>query len=1070
MRHLSIQLLVVLAAAFAGPAQATIYYVSPSGNDANNGTSQATPWRTIDRLNQMTYQVVPGDQILFQRGGTYRGELIWGVSGTAATPVTYGAYGTGAAPVISGSKLVTGWTAHSGNIYKVSVGQLVTQVYVGGVRMDLARTPNAGTWYRNSQASGNTLQSNNITQSSGYFTGSRCVLRTTASTIDTLRVSAHNGNTLTFANNPSNGNMGPDDWGFFLENKLALLDAQNEWFYEASTGMLYLWAANGVNPSSLTVEACVYYSGVNCYPGRNYAVIQDITFRHQRYAGVHNGSAGHVTVTGCTFEDVYHGIRSYGSYDNYSNNTFNRTLASGCIFIESNSTFSNNVLTNIATIPGQGESSWGYFGIRGIGTGNVIRSNRFTNIGYTAIEVQDNHLVEKNVISSYGATLNDGGGINFDHANGLMIQDNIIQNPIGGLDGSATNLPHYQHLGVGIYFGNTSIVNTTVQRNTLYNIPGVGINVDHCMNSNNLQIKDNVIFNAKIGMSISDYSNYNGPYAVAPYHVPNYNDVYSGNQIYCTNKDQLYIRFYNCYSANQVDFGTFSNNKYFNPYNEVGIFQQNLFSGQQKWYTLERWQVERGEDAGSTRSPLRQSDYATTSELSGNLVVNGDFAANVNGWGGWPTNAQVSRVTTNLDNGCLKAYLPNNQVSSTFSMRNPDWFSVSNGAWYRMRVSVQAPAEGELICGLKAQSTLSDPYAIYERRLPFGPERRDLEIYFQSNITDVAQVRLINSYLDPTYYLDNVDVRRVNVQAVDPMLTNILLVNDQATAQNMSLPAGCWSDISGTVLSGTATVPAYAGRIFYKVADTQCATQGSSGTVSAKVLLGGAVNWANYIMRDDLRNSSLIPLTEPYTAMGYVLENPAATVSALTLANTGNTAIVDWVVVEVRNPDATYTVAARRACLLRRDGTVVTTTGDPVITFSTTTTVGKRLAVRHRNHLGAMSGSALSANGQLVDFSLPTTSTYGNDAQQTDGSRRALWPGNCNADISVKYTGAGNDRDPILSFIGGTIPTAIVSGYRPEDVNMDGIVKYTGVSNDRDAVLTIIGGTIPTSTKPQQLP
>jgi hypothetical protein len=35
---------------------------------------------------------------------------------------------------------------------------------------------------------------------------------------------------------------------------------------------------------------------------------------------------------------------------------------------------------------------------------------------------------------------------------------------------------------------------------------------------------------------------------------------------------------------------------------------------------------------------------------------------------------------------------------------------------------------------------------------------------------------------------------------------------------------------------------------------------------------------------------------------------------------------------------------------------------------------------------------------------------------------------------------------------------------------MDGIVKYTGVSNDRDAVLTIIGGTIPTTTKPQQLP
>ena len=50
-------------------AQATIYYVSPTGNDNNNGTSQSTPWRTIDRVNQSTYSIQPGDQVLFQRGG-----------------------------------------------------------------------------------------------------------------------------------------------------------------------------------------------------------------------------------------------------------------------------------------------------------------------------------------------------------------------------------------------------------------------------------------------------------------------------------------------------------------------------------------------------------------------------------------------------------------------------------------------------------------------------------------------------------------------------------------------------------------------------------------------------------------------------------------------------------------------------------------------------------------------------------------------------------------------------------------------------------------------------------------
>ncbi|MDQ3102087.1 MAG: hypothetical protein M3R08_11915, partial [Bacteroidota bacterium] len=68
------------------------------------------------------------------------------------------------------------------------------------------------------------------------------------------------------------------------------------------------------------------------------------------------------------------------------------------------------------------------------------------------------------------------------------------------------------------------------------------------------------------------------------------------------------------------------------------------------------------------------------------------------------------------------------------------------------------------------------------------------------------------------------------------------------------------------------------------------------------------------------------------------------------------------------------------------------------------------------------------------------------------------------------YTGANNDRDPILLRIGGLIPTSTVTGYYPEDVNLDGIVRYTGASNDRDPILQNVGGTIPTQTKAQQLP
>jgi hypothetical protein len=81
-----------------------------------------------------------------------------------------------------------------------------------------------------------------------------------------------------------------------------------------------------------------------------------------------------------------------------------------------------------------------------------------------------------------------------------------------------------------------------------------------------------------------------------------------------------------------------------------------------------------------------------------------------------------------------------------------------------------------------------------------------------------------------------------------------------------------------------------------------------------------------------------------------------------------------------------------------------------------------------------------------------------------------MWDGNTNFDNTVKYAGQNNDRDPILSRIGGVIPTNIVMGYYLEDVNMDGFVKYTGQNNDRDNVLFNIGGTVPTNIKTQQIP
>lgn len=95
---------------------ATTYYVSPTGSDFSSGTSQNQPWRTINKVNNFTF--ASGDQILFQRGGTWREMLVPKASG-----LHFGAYGTGNRPVISGANLIrTGWTQSSSNVWSFPLG------------------------------------------------------------------------------------------------------------------------------------------------------------------------------------------------------------------------------------------------------------------------------------------------------------------------------------------------------------------------------------------------------------------------------------------------------------------------------------------------------------------------------------------------------------------------------------------------------------------------------------------------------------------------------------------------------------------------------------------------------------------------------------------------------------------------------------------------------------------------------------------------------------------------------------------------------------------------------------
>jgi hypothetical protein len=85
-------------------AQTTYFVDNISGSDQNNGTSVQTPWKSIDRTNQILLK--PGDSLLFRRGGSWVGNLKPQGSGKPGKHIVIGTYGKGPSPVIDAKGII----------------------------------------------------------------------------------------------------------------------------------------------------------------------------------------------------------------------------------------------------------------------------------------------------------------------------------------------------------------------------------------------------------------------------------------------------------------------------------------------------------------------------------------------------------------------------------------------------------------------------------------------------------------------------------------------------------------------------------------------------------------------------------------------------------------------------------------------------------------------------------------------------------------------------------------------------------------------------------------------------
>lgn len=286
------------------------------------------------------------------------------------------------------------------------------------------------------------------------------------------------------------------------------------------------------------------------------------------------------------------------------------------------------------------------------------------------------------------------------------------------------------------------------------------------------------------------------------------------------------------------------------------------------------------------------------------------------------------------------------------------------------------------------------------------------------------------------WFQTTIDATGGFVVQIENASNNIALAVYSGTCYDNLVELGC--DDGSTTASIQISGRTQGEVLFIRTWDEQC---NQSGTYNVKignqrvyvdpvVFLEGPYNPTSGLMQTDLKADNLIPLQEPYTALGH--HAGSETVSSTVIANYQ---VVDWILVELRNSNDNTQIVATRAALLLQNGRVVDLDGISPVSFSVAAG-NYQVSVRHRNHLGIMANNAyqLSSTPTTVDFNL--VGLYGTEPVTTVGGTRLLWMGDANSDAIVNAADRSMTWNLRNTFV-----------YQGADINLNGVTDASDRSD-----------------------
>lgn len=814
-------------AALATPAQAATYYLStaPLASDANPGTSPAAAWRSIAKLNTANLQ--PGDSVLFERGGIYRGQID-ARPGTAGNPVYYGAYGNGARPVISGAAQVqgTGWSVYQGGIY-VKTGVLMPamgaaeppNLFVNGRLMLPARYPGSGL-LQAGEVFGQNPGSNCCEYSYGLQDGFLPAVFPNPTDLEGAHLTGYSpygvSTRLVTGYDPAAGTLQFDTlrgigfinrrW-YFLSRKLNFLDAPGEWYYDDATKKLYCWKPDGTPFTTAdTIEYSYHKFGISDWQVP-YIVVEGLEFRYQQIAGIYIIRSTGVRIADNRFYQSKYGIHGWGSSTTalegtvVENNVFDdiHRVAINLNNYVNGARLLDNRLHNIGRVDalmqsGQPDqwSAYGYWeygtGIQLNATNSLVARNRIDSTGRQAIAAGGGpgvHILN-NIIDCPCLNYNDCGGIM--PLGNSRVEGNIIRDSYGYFSAE-----EYTGEGArGIYPDFRTA--DTIRGNTIAGtVMGIGLT-----NSKNEIIEENIVYDCTLAAFRMNRKN-----------AGQLNNRVVGNTFFGL-PDALSAVLWDNQVPGPDDNSVFDSNRYWHPYLYFPLvkYRPDGSLPADTWYDLGQWQT-LGQDAGAeSESVFKNQPWRLADTLGPTLLQNGGFDAGLSGWSN-TGNMAVATTPGQLDGPCARITY-NGTYAGTFFQNDLSGFAA--GQLYLVRFSLQGSlnTHGEPIQVRLVETNDTDQEHFY-RVFKIQTERREYWSVFEARNAEALDLRFMAP--NGTYFLDNIDILPVAADWLDPRQVFPIFINETADPMSIGLPPCAYLDLDGNPVAGSLNLPPFSSQI-----------------------------------------------------------------------------------------------------------------------------------------------------------------------------------------------------------------------------------------------------------------